>query len=111
MLRRQDGFRLFLKDGHVEMDTNPVEDGIRSPAMSRRDVLFAGNDEGGRSRARFATLVGTCNTNGVDSYASLRDLFAKRASGPVDEDTDASLLWALRPPQRACRGVPSEFIP
>ena len=41
MLRRQDGFRLFLDDGHVDMDSNLVENAIRSPAMNRRNALFA----------------------------------------------------------------------
>ncbi|MGX0978743.1 hypothetical protein ACSSVY_004483 [Roseovarius sp. MBR-51] len=49
MLRRQDGFRLFLDDGRVDMDSNLVENAIRSPAMNRRNALFAGHDEGGRS--------------------------------------------------------------
>ena len=34
MLRRQDGFRLFVDDGHVDMDSNLVENAIRSPAMN-----------------------------------------------------------------------------
>ena len=46
MLKRQDGFRLFLDDGHVDMDSNLVENAIRSPAMNRRNALFAGHDEG-----------------------------------------------------------------
>ena len=35
MLRRQDGFSLFLDDGHVDIDSNLVENAIRSPAMNR----------------------------------------------------------------------------
>jgi len=41
MLKRQDGFRLFLGDGRVDMDSNLVENAIRSPAMNRRNALFA----------------------------------------------------------------------
>ncbi|CAM3950086.1 IS66 family transposase [Cereibacter sphaeroides] len=52
MLRRQAGFRLFLEDGHVDIDSNLVENAIRSPAMNGRNALFAGHDEGGRSWAR-----------------------------------------------------------
>ncbi len=40
MLRRQDGFRLFLDDGHVDIDSNLVENAIRSPAMNRRNALL-----------------------------------------------------------------------
>jgi transposase len=41
MLKRQSGFRLFLDDGRVDMDSNLVENAIRSPAMNRRNALFA----------------------------------------------------------------------
>ena len=94
MLRRQDGFRLFLEDGHVDMDSNLVENAIRSPAMNRRNALFAGHDEGGRSWARFASLISTCKMNGVEPYAYLRDLFTRLANGHLDKDIDALMPWA-----------------
>ena len=94
MLRRQDGFRLFLEDGHIDMDSNLVENAIRSPAMNRRNALFAGHDEGGRSWARFASLIGTCKMNGVEPYAYLRDLFTRLANGHLDKDIDALMPWA-----------------
>jgi transposase len=94
MLRRQAGFRLFLEDGRVDMDSNLVENAIRSPAMNRRNALFAGHDEGGRNWARFASLIGTCKMNGVDPYAYLRDLFTKLAGGHLDKDIDALMPWA-----------------
>ncbi|CUH39859.1 Transposase [Jannaschia seosinensis] len=94
MLRRQDGFRLFLDDGRVDMDSNLVENAIRSPAMNRRNALFAGHDDGGRSWARFASLIGTCKMNGVEPYAYLRDLFTKLANGHLDKDIDALMPWA-----------------
>ncbi|SNR45659.1 IS66 family transposase [Puniceibacterium sediminis] len=94
MLRRQDGFRLFLGDGHVDIDSNLVENAIRSPAMNRRNALFAGHDEGGRNWARFASLIGTCKMNGVEPYAYLRDLFTKLANGHLAKDIDALMPWA-----------------
>jgi len=63
MLKRQDGFRLFLDDGRLDIDSNLVENAIRSPAMNRRNALFAGHDEGGRNWARFTSLIGTCKMN------------------------------------------------
>lgn len=93
MLKRQDGFRLFLEDGRVDMDSNLVENAIRSPAMNRRNALFAGHDEGGRNWARFASLIGTCKMNGVEPYAYLRDLFARLAQGHLDKDIDALMPW------------------
>ena len=94
MLRRQDGFCLFLEDGHVDMDSNLVENAIRTPAMTRRNTLFAGHDDGARSWARFASLIGTCRMNGVEPYAYLRDLYTKLANGHLDKDIDALMPWA-----------------
>ena len=48
------------------MDSNLVDNAIRSPAMNRRNALFASHDEGGRNRAGFASLIGTCMMNGVE---------------------------------------------
>jgi len=93
MLRRQDGFRLFLDDGHVDIDSNLVENAIRSPAMNRRNALFVGHDEGGRNWARFASLIGTCRINGVEPYAYLRDLFISLAKGHPAKDIDALMPW------------------
>ena len=101
MLRRQDGLRLFLDDGRVDMDSNLVENAIRSPAMNRRNALFAGHDEGGRNWARFASLIGTCKMNGVEPYAYLRDLFTRLANGHLEKDIDALMPWAHTPPAKA----------
>ncbi|KAB2727402.1 IS66 family transposase [Brucella anthropi] len=94
MLRRQDGFRLFLDDGHVDIDSNLVENAIRSPAMNRRNALFCGHDEGGRNWARFASLIGTCRMNGVEPYAYLRDLFTSLANGHLVRNIDTLMPWA-----------------
>ena len=69
MLKRQEGFRRFLDDGHIDIDSNLVENAIRSPAMNRRNALFAGHDEGGRNWARFASLIGPCKMKGVEPSA------------------------------------------
>ena len=97
MLRRQDGFRLFLDDGHIDIDSNLVENAIRSPAMNRRNALFAGHDEGGRNWARFASLIATCKMNSVEPYAYLHDLFIKLANGHLAKDIDTLMPWAYAP--------------
>ncbi|WP_208179058.1 IS66-like element ISRm14 family transposase [Sinorhizobium medicae] len=94
MLTRQDGFRLFLDDGHVDIDSNLVENAIRRPAMNRRNALFAGHDEGGRNWARFASLIGTCKMNGVEPYDYLCNLFTRLANGHLAKDIDALMPWA-----------------
>ena len=94
MLRRQEGFRLFLEDGQVDIDSNLVENAIRSPAMNRRNALFAGHDEGGAHWARYASLIGSCKMNGIDPCAYLTDLFTKLANGHLKKDIDDLMPWA-----------------
>ena len=108
MLKREEGFRHFLDDGRVDMDSNLVENAIRSPAMNRRNALFAGHDEGGRNWARFASLLfvgktapravcltsSPCKMNGVEPYAYLRDLFTRLANGHLASNIDALMPWA-----------------
>lgn len=94
VLRRQSGLQLFLDDGHVDMDSNLVENAIRTPAMTRNNAPFAGHDEGGRAWARYASLIGTCNMLGVEPYAYLCDVFTRLANGHLNKDLDALLPWA-----------------
>ena len=98
MLKRQDGFRLFLDDGRVDIASIWSKTRVRSPAMNRRNALFAGHDEGGRNWARNARLIGTCKMNGVEPYACLRDLFTSLANGHLDKDIDALMPWAYAQP-------------
>ncbi len=67
-----DGLKLFLDDGTVEMDSNIVERAIRPIALNRKNALFAGHDEGGRTWARIASLIETCKLNDVEAPAFRR---------------------------------------
>ena len=91
------GLRVFLEDGRVEMDNNPVENLIRPLALNRKNALFCGHDEGGASWARIASLVETCKLNGVDPYAYLRDTLEAIAAGHPQSRLDDLLPWAFTP--------------
>ena len=58
-LKRWNGLTRFLDDGRVEMDTNPVENAICPIPLTRKNALFAGNDDGAKTWARCASLLGT----------------------------------------------------
>ena len=88
-----DGLILFAEDGRVEMDSNPVENQIRPVTLGRKNSLFAGHDEGGKSWARFASVIATCKLNGVEPYAWLRATLEAIAAGHPKADIDALLPW------------------
>jgi transposase len=95
ILTRWDGLTRFAEDGRVEMDTNPVENAIRPLALGRKNALFAGHDEGGRTWARLASLIGTCRLNGVEPFAYLTATLEAIARGHPAADIDALMPWAF----------------
>ena len=46
------GLTLFLTDGRIEIDSNPVERTIRPIALNRKNALFAGHDVGPKTTSR-----------------------------------------------------------
>ena len=88
-LSRWDGLTRFLKDGRVELDTNPVERAIRPVALGRKNHLFAGSDRGGKRWATVCSLIETAKMNGVEPYAYLKDVLQRMVEGhtvnPLDD--------------------------
>lgn len=76
-LNHWDGLVRFLEDGRVEIDTNAVERAMRPIALSRKNALFAGHDEGAANWACLASLIETCKLNSVDPQAYLADVLTK----------------------------------
>ena len=96
-IRHWDGLGVFLDDGRVEMDTNVVERAIRPHALTRKNALFAGSDEGARHWAVAMTLIQTAKLNGVEPMAWLADVLERVVSGRTKAHELHSLLpWNWR---------------
>jgi transposase len=89
VLTRWDGLTCFAEDGRIEMDTNPVENAIRPLALGRKNALFAGHDEGGRTCAHLTSLIGTCRLDRVEPFAYLTATLDAIARGHPAADIDA----------------------
>jgi transposase len=92
-LNHWDGLVQFLDDGRIEIDTNTVERSMRPVALSRKNALFAGSDEGGENWAAVASLVETCKLNGVDPQRYLADLFTRLVNGWPQARIDDLMPW------------------
>jgi len=88
-LKRWEGLTRFLDDGHLEMDTNGVENAIRPIPLTRKNALFAGSDDGAKTWARIASLIGTCKLNGVNpeayTAATLRKILNQHMQRNIEE--------------------------
>uniref|UniRef100_UPI0035B67F9B IS66 family transposase n=1 Tax=Yunchengibacter salinarum TaxID=3133399 RepID=UPI0035B67F9B len=87
------GLQTFLQDGRVEIDSNRVENLIRPIALSRKNALFAGHDEGGKTWGRIASLIETAKVNDVEPFAYLKATLEAIAGGHPKNRIDDLLPW------------------
>ena len=93
-LKRWRGLVRFLDDGRIEMDTNSVERANRLIALTKKNSLFAGHDEGAFSWACVASLIETAKLNGLNPQAYLADVLTKLVNGWPMKKLDELLPWA-----------------
>ena len=98
--RHWDGLQLFLADGRVERDSNSVENLAQPIALSRKNALFAGHDEGAAAWGRVASLIETAKLNGVEPYAWLKATLEAIATGHPNSRVDKLLPWNF--PNSSC---------
>jgi transposase len=88
------GLVRFLDDGRIELDTNIVERSMRPGALTRKNALFAGHDDGAENWAAIASLIETCKLHGVDPQAYLADVLARLVNLWPNNRLDELLPWA-----------------
>jgi hypothetical protein len=93
-LRHWGGLTRFLDDGRVGLDTNIVERSMRPQALTRKNALFAGHDDGAENWAILASLIETCKLNGVDPQPYFADVLDKLVNLWPASRLDELLPWA-----------------
>ena len=96
-LNHWDGLVRFLDDGRIELDTNSVERAMRPIALSRKNALFAGSDEGGENWAAVASLIETCKLNDVEPQAYITELLTRLIGGWKQARIDELMPWCCTP--------------
>ena len=66
---------LFLDDGKIPLDNNPLENSIRPFVLGRKNWLFSGSPVGANASAFLYTIIQTAKINGHNPYWYLRMLF------------------------------------
>ena len=91
---QRDALQQFLKDGRLPIHNNWSERQLRREAISRKNWIFVGNDEGGEVNANFVTLLASCQLHGIEPSGYLRDLFCLLPSWPIKRVLDlAPAYW------------------
>jgi transposase len=100
-LNHWDGLIRFLNDGRIDLDSNIVERSMRPQALTRKNALFAGHDDGAESWAMLASLIETCKLAGIDPQAYLADVLTKLVNLWSNNRLDELLPWAWAAARRA----------
>jgi transposase len=87
------GLELFLDDGRIEIDSNTVERAMRPIALSRKNALFCGSDDGGENWAAIASLIETCKLNRVEPQRYLTELLTRLVNGWPQARIDELMPW------------------
>jgi transposase len=72
----------YSDDGDLEIDNNGAERSLRGLAVGRKNWMFLGSDNGGRTAAVLTSLIATSKRLGVNPFAYLRDIFERISRHP-----------------------------
>jgi transposase len=75
----------YVEQGYLNIDNNAAERALKRVAIGRKNWLFAGHDDAGRSHATLYTLIASAQRHGLDPHAYLRSVLAKIATTPMSE--------------------------
>jgi transposase len=72
----------YCEDGDLEIDNNGAERSLRGVVVGRKNWLFYGSDNGGRTGAILASVIASAKRAHLDAFAYLRDIFERIAAHP-----------------------------
>ncbi len=74
--------------GHVEIDSNQIENGIRPSALGKRNWLFVGHPDAGWKSAVIYSVVGTCKLLRINPEDYLNWVLPRLAAGTNKSTAD-----------------------
>jgi hypothetical protein len=96
VINHQEALKRFLDDGRVPPDNGEAERLHVRAALTRKNFLFAGSDEGARRAAIAYTVLGSCRLAGVNPIEYLADVLPRLARGVRAREADTLLPSAWR---------------
>lgn len=75
--------QVYTTDGRLCIDNNPAENALRPMALGRKNWLFFGSQEGGRTAAILTSFMITCRNLKVEPWAYLCDVLTRISDHPM----------------------------
>ncbi|NJN05142.1 MAG: IS66 family transposase [Rhodobacteraceae bacterium] len=74
----------YTEQGFLMIDNNTAEREMKRIAIGRKNWLFVGSDNGGRTAAVLFSFTSTCHRLGVEPWAYLQDVLTRLPSTPAE---------------------------
>jgi transposase len=85
MLNQWEALCRYTQQGFLNIDNNAAERALKRVAIGRKNWLFAGNDQAGKSHANLYTLLASAQRHGLDPQKYMMSVLSKISSTPVNE--------------------------
>jgi transposase len=99
VLNHWDELRRFTEDGRLEIDNNTAERTLRLCAISRKNWLFVGSDQGGKTAAICFSILAGAKRHRIEPLAYVRALLTALSSNEVDLETLLPDVWIAAHPE------------
>jgi hypothetical protein len=90
----------YINHPDARLDNNVAERGLRPLTIGRKNWLFVGSEDSGRSAATILSLVQTCRNLGINPQEYLEDVLRRIMSHPakqIDQLLPDKWLTAIKP--------------
>lgn len=96
----------YTTSGYLAIDNNVSEQRMKTIAIGRKTWLFTGSENGGKTMAVLFSVVSSCQRNGHDPFAYLRDVLERIPDLP--KERLAELLPDRWSPSKAADATTAE---
>jgi transposase len=78
----------YADTGFLPIDNNWSENGLRPTVLGRRNWLFVGSVDGGRTAAIYMSIIQTCRRLSIDPFEYMKDVLDRFPSARTSEVDD-----------------------
>lgn len=82
MQNQWDALERYASSGYLSIDNNVAEQHMKTIATGRKNWLFVGSENGGRTLAILLSVVSSCQRHGHDPFVYLRDVLSRLPGHP-----------------------------
>lgn len=94
-LNNYEKLSVYLSDGRLNIDNNPVENAIRPFTIGRKNWMFSDSEAGAKASAMMYSVIETAKANNLEPYQYLRTVLSKLPQANSLEGIEQLLPWKV----------------